>query len=125
MYLAKEEAADDGKPDPKAVSAHAVRVFHDVRLPQFQQMAAGKIKEDDLGNAIQRWAFDTRVYEAKRAVEAIPNGTDDEIRTFLKTENDETGITTDVSADLISLFKSTTLPEDRKLASGETKFEPM
>jgi hypothetical protein len=44
-YLAKEEADDGDKPDPGSVSDDDVKQFRDKDLPEFQDLASGKMTE--------------------------------------------------------------------------------
>ncbi len=44
-YLAKEDADEGDKPDPNSVSADDVKQFRDKDLPEFQDLASGKMTE--------------------------------------------------------------------------------
>jgi hypothetical protein len=44
-YLAKEEADEGDKPDPGSVSADDVKQFREKDLPEFRDLASGKITE--------------------------------------------------------------------------------
>ncbi|SRR5579862_425204 len=44
-YLAKEDADEGDKPDPNSVSADEVKQFREVNLPEFRDLASGKMTE--------------------------------------------------------------------------------
>ncbi len=125
-FLAKEESDADVKIKPAAIKAHEVRIFRDVHLAQYKELADGKISERDYPKTLARWGFDERVAEAKAALEAMPHESDKEIRDYLAAEGvEEPGQKPDpqaVTADDIAAFKNGTLPEYKKLASGETQY---
>ncbi|MGZ4961839.1 MAG: hypothetical protein ACXWKG_00345 [Limisphaerales bacterium] len=125
-FLAKEESDSDVKIQPTAIKAHEVRIFRDVHLAQYKELADGKISEHDYPKTLARWGFDERVAEAKVALDAMPHESDKEIREYLAAEAvEEPGQKPDpqaVTAEEIAAFKNETLPEYKKLASGETKY---
>lgn len=124
-FLAKEESDGDVKTKPTAIKAHDVRMFKEVKLAQYQQLADGKVKEGDYFKTLARWGFDERVAEAKIALEAVPHESEKEIRDYLAAEaveGSEKPAPDAVTADEIAAFKNETLPEYKKLASGEQQF---
>jgi len=72
-------------------------------------------------------AYEESVSEAKKVVQAVPTGSDQEIRIYLaKTEAADSGDKIDpksVTDDEIKAFRETTLPEMQNLASGKTTKE--
>ena len=46
-YLAKEAADEDQKPDPKAITPEEIKEFRDNQLPEFRDMASGKIAKEE------------------------------------------------------------------------------
>lgn len=51
MYLAKEMADEDEKPDPKAVEREEIKEFKEVDLPKYRDLASGKITKEDYEKA--------------------------------------------------------------------------
>jgi len=125
-FLAKEESDGDSKTAPAAIKAHEVRMFREVRLAQYKELADGKISAKDYPKTIARWGFEERVADAKIAIESVPHESDKEIRDYLAAEAvEEPGQKPDpqaVTAEEIAAFKNETLPEYKKLASGEKQF---
>ncbi|MDB6057756.1 MAG: hypothetical protein JWO95_1600 [Verrucomicrobiales bacterium] len=124
-FVAKEESDGDVKTKPTAIKAHDVRVFKDVKLAQYKQLADGQVKEADYFKTLARWGFEERVAEAKIALEAMPHESEKEIRDYLAVQSVEGNDKPDpqaVTADEIASFKNETLPEYKKLASGEQQF---
>jgi hypothetical protein len=67
--------------------------------------------------------YEASVAEARKVVAAVPTGSDQEIRAYLAAEAADSGEKPDlsaVSAEEIKEFREGTLPEMRKLASGQT-----
>jgi hypothetical protein len=52
-YLAKEAADEDEKPDPKAITAEEIKEFRDNQLPEFRDMASGKITKEEFNKKNQ------------------------------------------------------------------------
>lgn len=46
-YLAKEAADEDEKPDPKAITSDEIKEFRDNQLPEFRDLASGKITKEE------------------------------------------------------------------------------
>lgn len=128
-FLAKEESGDSGeKTKPTDIPAHEIRLFREVRLEHYKQLVDGKINPRDYPKTFVRWVFDEQVAEAKWALEAMPHESDKEIRTYLATQAGDTGEKPNleaISADEVSTFKNKTLPEYKKLASGEKQYEEL
>ena len=51
LYLAKEMADEDEKPDPKAVDREEIKEFKEVDLPKYRDLASGKITKVDYDKA--------------------------------------------------------------------------
>jgi hypothetical protein len=71
-------------------------------------------------------AYDAQLAEAKKVVAAVPTGSDQEIRTFLAKDELEPGEKPDpasVTEEDIKVFRETTLPEMKDLASGKVTRE--
>lgn len=123
-FLASEEGLG-GKKSAASISAHEIRLFRDVRLAHYKELVAGQVSEKDYPKKLARLGFDERVANAKYALEAMPHESDKEIRDYLAADAVEPGEQPDpqaVTADEVTSFKNETLPEFKKLASGETQF---
>jgi hypothetical protein len=51
LYLAKEMADEDEKPDPKAVEREEIKEFKEIDLPKYRDLASGKIAKEDYDKA--------------------------------------------------------------------------
>jgi hypothetical protein len=70
--------------------------------------------------------YDEEFADAKKLVEAIPNGTDEEIRTFLLKDYKEAGIPispSEIDQEEIEEFKEDSLKAAQEFVSGKTTFE--
>jgi hypothetical protein len=124
-FIAKGDSDSSDKRDPKSVTAHEIRVFKEVQFPHFKELADGKISQNDYPKTLARWGFEEEVANAKHALEMMPHESDKEIREYLANESAE-GEKPDpsaVTADDIAQFKQFTLPNYKKLASGEKQFK--
>ncbi|MFN7140156.1 MAG: hypothetical protein ACK4UN_12550, partial [Limisphaerales bacterium] len=127
IFLAKEDAYEGEKPEPAAVSNQEVRLFRDVRLPHYKDLAAGKIAEKNYFRVMLRLTHDEMVAEAKYAVSMVPTGSDREIRAYLaerKADFEEGGKPNPnaITRDEIAAFRNDELPELKALANGERPF---
>lgn len=127
MFLAKEYAEEDGveQPDPAAVSRRDVRLFKEVRLNRYRDIASGKLVEKNYLKNVARWTHEENVAEAKYALSVIPTGSDREIHAYLtETYIDLFGEKPDaIGRDEINQFRTQRLPELRALANGERPLE--
>jgi hypothetical protein len=62
LYLAREMADEDEKPDPKSVEREEIKEFRETALPRYRDLASGKISREDYdkANPIESTAEDTR-----------------------------------------------------------------
>ncbi|MBA4146805.1 MAG: hypothetical protein H0X66_01730 [Verrucomicrobia bacterium] len=129
MFLAREEVLDDEKPDPAGVDRDEVRLFRDVRLGHYKELAAGKIPEKDYFKVMMRWEHEVSVADAKHTLALMPTGSDREIRAYLAEQHARFGEEGEkpnpnaISKEEIATFRTEALPELKALASGERPFQ--
>ena len=127
MFLAKEYSFEDDKMDPAEVDRSEVRLFRDVQLGHYKELAAGKIAEKDYFKVSMRWAHEERVAEAKHTLSMIPTGSDREIRAYLAEQyaelmESDTPDPNAITREEIAEFRNEDLPELKALANGERPY---
>lgn len=126
LFLAAEYSDEEEKVKPASLDADEVRLFKDVHLAHYKELASGKIREKDFLKTQFRWEHEEDVAEAKHALTLMPNESDREIQMYLAkqyVDSDETPDPSRISAEEVAAFRNEDLPELKALASGETKFQ--
>jgi hypothetical protein len=126
LFLAKEAADEDEKPQPADVTAAEIQRFRDVDWAHYKELASGQISEADYFKTQRRWLHEEQVAEAKRALATLPDESDAQIRAYLARSSADEGEKPDlkaITAEEIREFRTDVLPGMKALASGQKQFQ--